>query len=311
MRIIFFGTPDLAAEALEKVIQAGHDVVLAVTMPDRPKGRKGAPVPPPVKEMAVRYGIPVFQPSSLRTPEVLEALASKKPDLIIVTAYGRIVPKDILDLPKYGCINEHASILPAYRGAAPIQWSILDGQKKTGVSIMKMDEGLDTGDILAVSEVEIAPDETSGTLFDKMSEIGAGLLVETIEKIENGTCTRTPQPKNSTTAYARMIKKSDGEIDWNRPAAQIECLVRGMSPWPSAYTKLNGKLLKVWKAKVEQCDKKTTPGEILSVSEEGIRVMTGENILVLQEIQLEGKKRMDHKTFLRGNAVDPGTVLGI
>ena len=310
MRIIFFGTPDYAADALEAVVAAGHDVSLVVTMPDKPKGRKGEPVPPPVKEAALRHQIPVYQPVKIKDPDCLEILSREKPDLIIVTAYGRIIPKAILDLPKYGCINEHASLLPAYRGAAPIQWSVLDGCKKTGVSIMQMDEGLDTGDVLSMAEVEIDKDETSGSLFDKLSKTGADLLVRTIESIEKGTCVRTPQPKDSTTAYARMIKKADGEICWDRPAEELECLVRGMSPWPSAYTKLNGKMLKIWKASVCADESGAMPGEIIKTDKTGIFVKTGDQALVLQEVQLEGKKRMDHATFLRGNSAGAGTVLG-
>ncbi len=308
MRILFAGTPDFASAALKALVQAGHEIPAVFTMPDKPKGRKKQPVPPPVKITASELGLPVYQPESMKEEEVLETIREIAPDLMVVTAFGHIIPKRILELPKYGCINEHASVLPAYRGAAPIQWAILDGCESTGVTIMQMNEGLDTGDILSVRETGIEKDETCESLFAKLSEIGAELLVETIRSIGDGTAKRTPQPEKSTTAYARMIRKSDGLIDWNRPAQELERLVRGMDPWPGAYTFLNGKILRLWKSEV--CEGPGgEPGSVVC-TKEGAAVQTGNAGLRLLEIQLEGKKRMGCAAFLCGSRIEPGTKLG-
>lgn len=327
MNIIFCGTPDFAVPALKAIYEAGHNIPLVVTMPDKPKGRKGEPAPSPVKVQAMEYGIPVYQPLTLKTDEVYEELAKYQPDVMVVTAYGKIIPKRILDLPKYGCINEHASLLPAYRGAAPIQWAVLDGLEKTGVTIMYMGEGLDTGDMISVVETPIAEDETSESLFDKLAEDGAKLLVETLVSIENGTATRTPQPEESTTPYARMITKADGKIDFNRNTKELECFVRGMNSWPCAYTSVNGKNLKIWKAAIAvvmgenscvtsefcpghegACGK--MPGTVLKADKDGLVVKTKDGALKILELQIEGKKRMDYETFLRGYKLEVGTVLG-
>ena len=311
MKLIFAGTPDFAAAALSALYEAGHEIKAVITMPDKPKGRKGEPVPPPVKEEALKHGTPVMQPLSLKEDEVFEKIKAYSPEAIIVTAYGRILPERILKLPKYGCINEHASLLPAYRGAGPIQWAILDGCEKTGVSIMQMNSGLDTGDILAFCETPIGKNDTTGSLFDKLAEQGAGLLVRTLEQIENGTLTEgVPQPEDSPTEYARMITKSDGRVDWNRSAGELERFVRGMDPWPAAYTKLNGKILKIWKTEVRAGETGDAAGTIVRSEKDRLEVQTGSGILVLKEVQLEGKKRMDCGAFLRGNAVKEGTVLG-
>lgn len=311
MKLIFAGTPDFAAAALAALYEAGHEIKAVITMPDKPKGRKGVPVPPPVKVEAEKHNTPVMQPLSLKDDAVFEEIRSYGADAIIVTAYGRILPERILELPKYGCINEHASLLPAYRGAGPIQWAILDGCDKTGVSIMQMDKGLDTGDILAACETVIEKDDTTGSLFDRLAETGARLLVETLEKIENGTLVKgMPQPADSPTEYARMITKADGRIDWSRSAEELERFVRGMDPWPAAYTKLNDKTLKIWKTEIREGGTGETPGTVVCAAKDRLDVQTGSGILSLKEVQLEGKKRMDCASFLRGNAVKEGTALG-
>ena len=231
-----------------------------------------------------------------------------EPDVIVVVAFGQIIPKEILDMPKYGCINVHASLLPAYRGAAPIQWAVMNGDEVSGVTIMKMDEGLDTGDMLTKVEVPLAADETGGSLFDKLAAAGAKLLVETLPKLEKGEVTPEKQPEISTTEYARMIKKEDGKIDWTKSAVEIERQIRAMSPWPSAFTFINGKTLKVWKASVLKTQAGKVPGTVLAADKEGIQVACGQNVLVLHEVQLEGKKRMEVDAFLRGYQLKPGDM---
>ena len=309
MRIVFMGTPDFAAEALDAVYKAGHDITLVVTMPDKPKGRKGEPAPSEVKVKALELGLPIYQPTSLKNDEAYERLSDEKPDLIVVTAYGKIIPKRILDLPKYGCINEHASLLPAYRGAAPIQWAILDGLDKTGVTIMYMGEGLDTGDMITKCEVKIEPYDTSESLFDKLSKEGAKLLADTIALIGEGKANRTPQPELSTTPYARMITKADGIIDFNRTAKELDCFVRGMNSWPCAYTHLNGKLLKIWMAGPLCENSGNEPGTVIKADKDGLYIQTGDGILSVKELQIEGKKKMDYETFLRGCKIETGTKL--
>ena len=243
-----------------------------------------------------------------------------QPDVIVVVAFGQLIPASVLELPKYGCINVHASLLPAYRGAAPIQWAVINGEKESGVTIMQMDAGLDTGDMLAKTVVPLDPEETGGSLFDKLSHAGAELLTETLEKLVQGTLVPEKQPEESPTEYARMIKKEDGRIDWTRPAAEIERLIRGMNPWPSAYTKLDGKTVKIWKAKViamiggglfERCRDRIrrSTRRNLAADETGIHVRAGDGVLVIQELQLEGKKRMETDAFLRGYQVTAGTML--
>ncbi|MBR2189176.1 MAG: methionyl-tRNA formyltransferase [Eubacterium sp.] len=244
------GTPDFAAASLERTAEAGHEILAAVTGEDKPVGRGNKIQFCAVKQTALKYGIPVLQPQGVRGDEIYETLRELDPEIIIVSAYGHIIPKRILDLPPYGCINVHASLLPAYRGAAPIQWAVIDGQKVSGVTIMQMNEGLDTGDMIARAEVELAPDETGGSLFDRLSSVGAELLTKTLEQIAAGTVDAAPQPAESPTPYARMIRKQDGKIDWTRSAVQIERLIRGLNPWPSAYTELEGRMLKIWSAEV-------------------------------------------------------------
>lgn len=307
MKIIFMGTPDFAVGTLRSLAEAGHEITLVVSQPDKPKGRGHAMVPTPVKVVAEELGIPVFQPVKIR--EAKDVLEKTEADVCVVAAFGQIIPASILHMKKYGCINVHASLLPKYRGAAPIQWAVIDGEKESGVTIMQMDEGLDTGDMLAKAIVPLDEKETGGSLFDKLSETGGRLCVETLAKLEKGEITPEKQGE-SPTAYASMLDKKMGNIDWNKSAVVIERLVRGLNPWPSAYTHLDGKTLKIWACDVlPQSASKGESGEILEVTKDAIHVQTGDGILVLREIQLAGKARMDAGAFLRGYKVVPGTVL--
>lgn len=307
MKIIFMGTPDFAVGTLRSLAEAGHEITLVVSQPDKPKGRGHAMVPTPVKVVAEELGIPVFQPVKIR--EAKDVLEKTEADVCVVAAFGQIIPASILHMKKYGCINVHASLLPKYRGAAPIQWAVIDGEKESGVTIMQMDEGLDTGDMLAKAIVPLDEKETGGSLFDKLSEAGGRLCVETLAKLEKGEITPEKQGE-SPTAYASMLDKKMGNIDWNKSAVVIERLVRGLNPWPSAYTHLDGKTLKIWACDVlPQSASKGESGEILEVTKNAIHVQTGDGILVLREIQLAGKARMDAGAFLRGYKVVPGTVL--
>ena len=307
MKIIFMGTPDFAVGTLRSLAEAGHEIALVVSQPDKAKGRGHAMVPTPVKVVAEELGIPVFQPVKIR--EAKDVLEKTEADVCVVAAFGQIIPASILHMKKYGCINVHASLLPKYRGAAPIQWAVIDGEKESGVTIMQMDEGLDTGDMLAKAIVPLDEKETGGSLFDKLSEAGGRLCVETLAKLEKGEITPEKQGE-SPTAYASMLDKKMGNIDWNKSAVVIERLVRGLNPWPSAYTHLDGKTLKIWACDVlPQSASKGVCGEILEVTKDAIHVQTGDGILVLREIQLAGKARMDAGAFLRGYKVVPGTVL--
>ena len=307
MKIIFMGTPDFAVGTLRSLAEAGHEITLVVSQPDKPKGRGHAMVPTPVKVVAEELGIPVFQPVKIR--EAKDVLEKTEADVCVVAAFGQIIPASILHMKKYGCINVHASLLPKYRGAAPIQWAVIDGEKESGVTIMQMDEGLDTGDMLAKAIVPLDGKETGGSLFDKLSEAGGRLCVETLAKLEKGEITPEKQGE-SPTAYASMLDKKMGNIDWNKSAVVIERLVRGLNPWPSAYTHLDGKTLKIWACDVlPKSASKGESGEILEVTKDAIHVQTGDGILVLREIQLAGKARMDAGAFLRGYKVVPGTVL--
>lgn len=309
MKIVFMGTPDFAVGALEALVEAGHEVVAVVTQPDKPKGRGKEMQQTPVKACAVKHNIEVFRPIKIKTPEAVEVLKGYEADLFVVAAFGQILSKEILDMPKYGCVNIHASLLPKYRGAAPIQWAILDGEKETGVTIMQMNEGLDTGDMLTKVVVPIEDTDTGESLFDKLAEAGAKLLIETIPQIEAGTLKPEPQD-DSLSTYAKMIKKEMGLIDWKREALVLERLVRGMNSWPSAYTHFQGKTLKVWEAEVETCEAQAVPGSVVEVTKNSIKVQTGKDLLVLKQIQLEGKKRMDVAAFLLGYKVETGMMLG-
>ena len=312
MRILYMGTPDIAVPTLECIVNAGHEVIGVVTQPDKPKGRGGAVQFPPVKEKALELGIPVYQPRRVREEDFLQVVRELAPDAAVVFAFGQILPQAFLDIPRYGCINIHASLLPMYRGAAPIQWVIIDGQKETGVTIMQMDAGLDTGDMLKKLVVPIAEDETGGSLHDKLMVAGGPLLLETLQEIEAGTVVAEPQ--TGETCYAAMLDKALGNVDWTISADRIERLIRGLNPWPSAYTRWNGKTMKLWKANVlpgqmEASSKETyAPGTVVSL-DGGICVQTGVGILQITELQLEGKKRMDAAAFLRGAHVAVGDVL--
>lgn len=310
MRVIFMGTPDFAVSALESILDAGHEVVLVVTQPDKPKGRGKAVQFPPVKECALAHGLTVYQPVKIRELECVEYLRSFHSDIMIVAAFGQILPREILEMPALGCVNIHASLLPKYRGAAPIQWSVINGDPVTGVTTMRMDVGLDTGDMILKQEVPIAVDETGGSLFDKLQSVGATLIVETMKSLEQGTAVFTQQNEQDAT-HVGMIKKQMGLIDWKQPAIQIERLIRGLDPWPSAYTKSDGRTLKIWKAAVQpEKSSSAVPGQVTEVSKDSITVATGEGSLVILELQLEGKKRLETATFLRGHQLEQGTVLG-
>ena len=303
------GTPDFAVGTLEAIIEAGHEVVLVVTQPDKPKGRSGALQFPPVKECAVAHGIEVFQPTRIRLEENVEFLRNYEADIFVVAAFGQILPKSILDMPKYGCINVHASLLPKYRGAAPIQWAVINGDPVTGVTIQQMDIGVDTGDIIVTKELAIAEDETGGGLFDKLAVVGAEACLEAMDQIANGTATRTPQNHEEAT-HVSMISKEFGNIDWNKSAVEIERLIRGLNPWPSAYTKLDGKTFKIWRARVNSENSSEKPGCVCKITKDCLEVQTGEGTLSLLEVQLEGKKRMEIDAFLRGYSVETGALLG-
>ena len=311
MKIVYMGTPDFAVNPLHALAEAGYEVAGVVTQPDKPKGRGKTMLPTPVKEEAMKHGFPVYQPVKVRDPEFLQVLEKLEPDIIVVAAFGQIIPKSILELPKYGCINIHASLLPKYRGAAPIQQAVIDGEKESGVTIMRMGTGLDTGDMISKIVVPIAKDETGGTLFDKLAEAGAKLLVETLPHIFDGTAVYEKQPEESPTPYAGMITKQMGLINFGKSAAELERLVRGLNPWPSAFTFWNGKTLKVWESFVVKSEEagaeKSEPGTVVKTDKKGIYVACGEDVLVLSQVQLEGKKRMDADAFLRGCHIETGS----
>lgn len=309
MKIVFMGTPDYAACALEALIEAGHEITCVVTQPDKPKGRSGQMQFPPVKECALKHGLNVFQPVKIKTPESIKELKKYEADAFVVAAFGQILSQEILDMPKYGCINIHASLLPKYRGAAPINWCIIDGEKETGVTIMQMDAGIDTGDMLSKVVVPIEEKETAESLFDKLSVAGAKLLIETLPQIEAGTIVPEKQD-DSQSNYAKMMQKSLGCIDWTKDAVSIERLVRGLNSWPSAYTYCGEKSVKIWNCDVIEGTSDETPGTIVNVTKDAIDVATGNGLIRILELQLEGKKRMDTKSFLLGNNWQKSMTLG-
>lgn len=309
MRVVFMGTPDFAVPALEAICEAGHEVAAVVTQPDKPRGRGKAIQYTPVKQAAADRGIKVYQPVKVKEEEFQKQLKEINPDVIVVAAFGQILPSSILHMPKYGCINVHASLLPKYRGAAPIQWAVIDGEEKTGITTMQMNEGLDTGDMMLRIEIPIEPKETGGSLHDKLAAAGGTLIVETLKQVEAGTITLTKQ-EDSKSNYARMLDKKIGRIDFTKTAAEIERLIRGLNPWPSAYTFLHGKTLKIWDADVRGTGENENPGEIVEVTKDAISIGTGKGVLVIRELQLEGKKRMDTEAFLRGYKVEKGERIG-
>ena len=310
MKVIFMGTPDFSVGTLEALIEAGHEVTLVVTQPDKPKGRGGKMQYTPVKEVAVAHNIPVYQPKRIREPECIEELRKYNADIMVVIAFGQILPKEILEMTPYGCVNVHASLLPSYRGAAPIQWAVINGEKVSGVTTMQMNEGLDTGDMLLKVEIPLDEKETGGSLHDKLAEAGARLCVETLDALKAGTVTPEKQG-DSPTAYAKMLDKHMGKIDWKMSAKEIERLIRGLNPWPSAYTRWNenDKGMKIWEAEVAEGQTDKAAGTVVEVAKDGFFVQTGDGLLKITALQIPGKKRMDAAAFLRGYQMETGTVL--
>ena len=308
MKLVFMGTPDFAVPCLEELIKAGHEIVGVFTQPDKPVGRKRVMTPPPVKVCAEKNGITVYQPDSVRTEESLTLMKELNPDCVVVVAYGKIIPSEMLKLPKLGFVNVHGSLLPKYRGAAPIQWSIIDGEKKTGVTTMQMDDGIDTGDMLEVSETEIGENETAGELFDRLAEMGGKLIVSSLSKLEKGELTPIPQDHEKSN-YAKIISKEMALIDFNMSAENVFNLIRGFNPWPIAYTIIGDKRLKVFAAeKIGSVNGKS--GEVVS-SDGTLTVAFGDgNGLKFTDVQLEGSKRMSATEMLKGRPIEKGTILG-
>jgi len=310
------GTPDFAVDTLDAIVKDGHEVLLVVTQPDKAKGRGKKLQYTPVKEKALEYNLPVAQPEKVREEAFMEELETLNPDVIVVVAFGQILPERILNIPKYGCINVHASLLPAYRGAAPIQWAVIDGLEESGVTTMYMEKGLDTGDIICQSRLTLSQDETGGSLFERLAKEGASLLLTTLKELEAGTATRTKQD-DSKSSYAKMLTKDMGNLDFNQDAVVLERLIRGLNPWPSAYTRLKEKVLKVYEAKVlsetdvESLDaKQAESGSVIAVDKKSFVVRCGKGALRIMNLQLEGKKRMDTAAFLLGYKIEVGETLG-
>lgn len=306
MRVVFMGTPDFAVPSLQKLLDAGFEVCAVYTQPDKPKGRGHKLQAPPVKELALQHEIPVFQPTSLRKEEVQQELQSFQPDVIVVVAYGKILPKAVLDLPRLGCINVHGSLLPKYRGAAPIQWTVINGDGTGGVTTMFMGEGLDTGDMLLKAETPVGAEETAGQLFDRLKDLGADLLLETLEKLEQGTLTPIPQNEEDAT-HAPMLSKELSVIDWSKPARELHNLIRGLNPWPSAYSYLDGKKLKIHASRVVEGSGEA--GKAFA-KDGNLLVYCGEDALELTEIQTENGKRMDGKSYLLGHPLNKDSRFG-
>lgn len=314
MKAVFMGTPDFAVPTLQKMIDMGIEITAVVTQPDKAKGRGKKVIYSPVKECALAHDLPVYQPVRIRKePEFIQTLRDMQPDVIVVVAFGQILPKEILDIPRLGCVNVHASLLPKFRGAAPIQWSIIDGEEVTGVTTMLMDVGLDTGDMLLKTEIPVDPKETGGSLHDKLAAVGGELLEKTLIGLEAGTIVPEKQDDSQAGEYARMLDKELGHIDFNQPAVVIERLIRGLNPWPSAYTQWEGKTMKIWEAEVEDVVETIDthePGTITEVTKHGFKVQTGEGRLAIKSLQIPGKKRMEADAFLRGYHIETGTKLG-
>ncbi|OKP96897.1 methionyl-tRNA formyltransferase [Paenibacillus sp. P46E] len=312
MKIVFMGTPAFAVPSLQMLLELGYEVVAVVTQPDRPQGRKKTLTPSPVKEAALALGLPVLQPERMRRPEAVAELATYEPDLIVTAAYGQILPKSVLDLPKFGCVNVHGSLLPKYRGGAPIQRCIINGEKVTGVTLMYMAEGLDTGDMISRVEVSIEDTDTSGTLFEKLSLAGCELLKNEMPRLAVGRVQATPQDDSEAT-YAPNLSRDDERIDWNASSIDIYNRIRGLVPFSGAFTLWNGETFKIWAAL--RPDRNSTnieavPGTVLAVSGDGIEVVTGDGSLLLTSVQPAGKKAMTAADFSRGAVMKPGMVLG-
>ena len=312
MKVIFMGTPDFAVGTLEALHEAGHEITLVVSQPDKPKGRGHALQPTPVKAAAEHLGLPVFQPAKVR--EAADMLEQTPADVIVVAAFGQLIPSRILHMKKFGCVNVHASLLPKYRGAAPIQWAVIDGEKESGVTIMQMDEGLDTGDMLMVQKYTLDAKETGGSLFDKLSQLGGPMILEVLKQAEAGELHPVPQGEEYT--YAKMLSKETGKLDFTRPAVELERLIRGLNPWPSCYTGLQGKMLKIWDADIVDAEQQAAEqiekgrcGQIVLIDKNRLWIQTGDGCLSVQSLQLAGKKRMNIADFLRGMQIDCGTIL--
>ena len=308
MKIVFMGTPDFAVCSLESLIKAGHEITLAVTQPDRQKGRGRELAFCPVKECAIKHGLNVFSPVKIKDPESVAELKKYEADIFVVAAFGQILSEEILNMPKFGCVNIHASLLPHLRGAAPIQWSILNGDKETGVSIQQMEKGLDTGDVLLSRAIPIEDTDTGASLFDKLMILGGELIVELLPMIEQGTVVPVRQDESKAT-YASKITKDMGLIDWTKDAATIERYVRGLNSWPSAFTYIDGRMLKIWNSGVSDEETSDEPGTVTATANDNITVQTGRGSLVITEVQLEGKKRMSTGEFLRGFRLEKGIRL--
>lgn len=308
MKIVFMGTPDFAAGALKSLIEAGHEITAVVTQPDKAKGRSKELQFPPVKECALAHNIPVMQPERIKTPQAIENLRQYEADVFVVAAFGQIVSQEILDMPKYGCLNIHASLLPKYRGASPIQHAIIDGEKQTGITIQQMNAGIDTGDILYKKSMEIEDTDTYETLHDKLTILGGESIVEALELLESGALVPKKQDE-ALSSYVKIIHKDMGRLDFTKKAVELERLIRGLNPWPSAFTFYKGKQMKVWEAKVEEVRTDAEPGTVVAVDKNTIKIACGEGLLCILSLQLEGKKRMSTHDFLLGVKVQVGEML--
>lgn len=305
MRLIFMGTPDFAVPCLESLINAGHEVLGVFTQPDKPVGRKQIMTPPDVKVCALKHGLTVYQPTSMRDGTAMEIIRKLAPEVMVVAAYGKILPKEMLDYPRYGCINVHGSLLPKYRGAAPIQWSVINGDQETGVTVMQMGEGVDTGDILLKKAIPIGLDDTAESMFDKLSALGGEAIVEALDKLDRGELVPEKQDEALAT-HAAMLNKEIALIDWNKSGMEVHNLVRGLYSWPIAYTTLKGKKLKI--IRTSPCEKSGKAGAVISL--DPLTIACGDGSVIIHELQLEGKKRMDSKTFLVGHQLSIGEPIG-
>ncbi len=308
LRIVFMGTPHFALPSLQHLIDRSEHIIAVVTQPDRAAGRGQHIVPPPVKELALTHHLPVLQPVTVRDAEFIAKIQALSPDLMVVVAFGQILPRTLIDIPRYGCVNVHASLLPLYRGAAPINWVLINGETQTGVTIMLLDEGMDTGDILLQEKIPITPIDTVATLHDRLAQSGALLLGKALDQLVSSGWSPKPQDHAQAT-YAPPLKKEDGLISWHKSAREIYNQIRGMNPWPGCFTYLHGKLLKIFAAEIRNQEAKGTPGGIVEISEKGIAVATGTGTLILKEIQLEGKKRLPVEEFIKGTGIHCGDVL--
>lgn len=309
VRILFMGTPEFAVESLNRVVREGRDVIGVITQPDRPRGRGKKVMSPAVKVRAEELGIKVYQPSKIKDKEVIDNIKRMKPDIILVVAYGQILPEEILNLPPLGCINVHASLLPKYRGAAPINWVIIKGEKYTGITTMYMNEGLDTGDMIYQEKIEIVEQDTAGEIHDRLAVLGADVLAKTLKAVEKGEAPRIPQD-HSKASYAPQLDRNTGKVDWSMNALDINNLIRGTNPWPGSYTCYDGIRIKVWKASVCDLNSQGVPGTIIEVGRKGMKVQTGKGRLLIEEIQMPSSRRMTVDEYIRGNTFKPKNILG-